>query len=113
MAQLYAWSNFPSSSVHPSKHVKVGDKMTKADLDYLELDDDQFQELLDVGAVRDKPYPVPENFEGSRREYALSQIAEMDEDTFNDAVISTTTAPPVQETADKANAADAAAKKEK
>lgn len=92
MAQtLYSWSNFPRSDVHAGDQIKVGQKVSRSDFE--ELSDEQFQELIDIGALREAPYPIPLDedsgrvtFDGSPREYALQKVTEMDRDQFDAAI---------------------------
>jgi hypothetical protein len=93
----YSWSTFPRSDVHPSEHIKVGQKVTASDFDSKE----QFEELVNIGAIRAIPYPVPADsgFEGSPREYALAQVAEMEEAQYDASNINTWQVPQLQERA--------------
>jgi len=83
MAKLYSWTTFPRSDIHPRDQINVGDPVKRSDFD--ELSDDEFEELLSIGAIRDQEYPIPKDdngnfvYEGSPREYILAQAAAMEE----------------------------------
>jgi hypothetical protein len=73
----YSWSTFPVPDKPRKEWIKPGDPVSAADLD---VDEDNWNELVTAGAVRKQEYPIPadSNFEGSPREYLLQQAQEVD-----------------------------------
>lgn len=71
----YAWSEIKSGTAEKPITVKLGDSVTAKGLG---IDDENFQALIDAGAVRDKKYPVPqdEDWDGSAVDYLRQQLAE-------------------------------------
>lgn len=70
---MYAWSTMaaPPDDKGKVKTFKPGDEVSAGDLG---LDDDEFNELVSVGAVREAEYPVPADYDGSPVEYARDQL---------------------------------------
>lgn len=73
----YAWSNFKDVVADLAKpdvktSFKPGDVVTK---EKLGVDQDNWDALVESGAVRVKKYPDMGNYEGSPREYRLEQLA--------------------------------------
>jgi hypothetical protein len=71
MATYYAWSNFPTERNEfgqTTKTIKPGDKVTQQDLD---VSDDEWNELIELGAVREEEYPDTDPGQ-SPAEYALT-----------------------------------------
>lgn len=105
MAKYYAWTMFPRSDQHPSEHIKVGDEVSRDS--FGDIDDADFEELLRIGAIRKQPYPIPQRddgsfeYEGSPREFALQQAADMAEGVYAD-VDNTWRVPQLQERAEEA-----------
>lgn len=97
MANYVAWSE-----IHSGKDdgnvviVRPGDAVSASDLG---LDDEQFQELIDGGSVREQDYPVPEGkIDQSPTEFykeKLSVLAnpEVDQQQFAEAVATAQGAP--------------------
>lgn len=70
----YAWSNLTAQEADDKgkyKQFKPGDEVSAGDLG---LDEDEFNELLAVGAVREDEYPAPANYDGSPVEYRREQL---------------------------------------
>ena len=70
----YAWSTLTAQTADDKgryKKFNPGDEVNAGDLG---LDDDEFNELLSTGAVRDDEYPVPAGFDGSPVEYRREQL---------------------------------------
>lgn len=80
----YAWSQInyaadvdKDTGSRTVKSVKHGEEVTAQKLG---LNKDQFQELVDSGAVRDRKFPdLPEGYTGTPREFFLKQAKETDE----------------------------------
>ena len=66
--KLYTWSTIRvgGDSIPPGEDVTASK---------LGLTLDQFQQLIDSGAVRDKKYPVPLGYQGSVNDYIKEQLA--------------------------------------
>lgn len=98
----YSWSTFPTAE-HPREWVRPGDEVSASDFDSKE----EYDELVAIGAIRDAEYPIPQDddgnlvFEGSPREYALAQLAAMNEnaDELVASVVMNTKVTPAQEEA--------------
>lgn len=70
----YAWSTLTAQTADDKgrfKKFNPGDEVNAGDLG---LDDEEFDELLSTGAVREDEYPVPANFDGSPVEYRREQL---------------------------------------
>jgi hypothetical protein len=53
----YAWSNFPverNEFGQPTKTIKAGEKISQSDLS---VSDEEWEELVNIGAVREEEYP--------------------------------------------------------
>jgi hypothetical protein len=93
-----AWSTFPIGD-HPSEHIHPGDDISQDDLG---VDDAEYAELKALGAIREVPYPIPRNedgsyqFLGSPREYALAQLAQMSAEEFDASVVNLSVIPQLQ-----------------
>lgn len=76
MATYYAWSPI-RGAVHSNGdtiNVRVGDEVSADDLD---MDDEDFQYLIDTGAVRTTKYPVAHDSPLSPVEHFKQQAAQM------------------------------------
>lgn len=76
---LYAWSDIrhaTSEEGKPSKEVFIarGSKVSKGDLPG--LTDADWNAMLSSGAVRDRPFPAPDDYPGSALDYLRDQLAE-------------------------------------
>lgn len=98
-----SWSTFPTEE-HPREWIRPGDEVSASDFDNKE----EYDELVAIGAIRDAPYPIPQDddgnyvFQGSPREYAMAQLAAMQEgamDLMSAAVQNTLQPPQLQEQA--------------
>lgn len=71
----YAWTDIRSSSDKSEKPVVIsrGTKVTASDLG---ISTEEFQEKIDAGAIRDKPFPAPDDYSGSAIDYLRDQLAE-------------------------------------
>jgi hypothetical protein len=71
MATYYAWSNFPierNEAGVTTKVIAVGDKVTQNDLG---VSDDEWEQLVEVGAVRTDKYPdIPDHMAPAEYEKA-------------------------------------------
>ena len=74
----YAWTNLEARDEdgNVTKKFKPGDEVSAGDLG---IEDDEFEQLESVGAVRDAEYPTPEGYQGSPVEYAKEKLAELAE----------------------------------
>ena len=70
----YAWTPIRGGTTEKPINVALGEKVTHSKLEISEAD---FQAMIDSGAVREKPYPVPEEFKGSAVDFVREQLAEM------------------------------------
>lgn len=74
MAKTYAWSNFPverNEWGQVTKTISVGEEVTA---DMLGVSKEEFDELINLGAVSEQPYPkIPAN--QSPTEYVADQEA--------------------------------------
>lgn len=68
----YAWTNIRGGTAKEPKTVEVGSKVTASDLG---ISDNEFQELIDIGAVRTYEYPDMGKFPGSPVELRKAQLA--------------------------------------
>lgn len=95
-AQLYSWTRFTFGGTKPADHIMPGAKVSRSD--FKDLDDDEFENLKQVGALREQPYPIPEdeNFDGSPRDYVLAKIEEMKQNELFDSVTDTWHVPHLQ-----------------
>lgn len=79
MATYYAWSNILTyedvGKDKDQKRVVVarGEKVTAAKLG---IPDEEFQAMIDAGAVRTKQYPAPDDYQGSAVDYLRDQLRE-------------------------------------
>jgi len=78
MADTVAWSNFQANYDEEkrqfTKRIKPGDKVSQADLG---IEDEEWEALLESGAVREQPYPeaVSEGgYPDSPNRYFLDQL---------------------------------------
>lgn len=103
--KMYSWTTFPLAD-HPKDFIRPGDVVSRGDFD--DLDDNQFNDLCAIGAIRDIPYPIPQRddgtfvHDGSPREYALAQIAEMNDQQYEASVVNTWNDPNLQRRAREA-----------
>lgn len=62
MAKMYAWSTFKAEVNdwgQTTKFIRPGDEVSKS---MLKVSDEEWQELIDVGAVREEQYPdIPDD----------------------------------------------------
>lgn len=75
----YAWSNFPverNEFGQTTKTIKAGDEVSQSDLN---VSDEDWEELLEVGAVREEKYPDVEPGQ-SPAEYMAAHPEELEED---------------------------------
>lgn len=74
----YAWTNLEAKDENGNitKKIKPGDEVSAGDLG---IEDDEFEQLEAVGAVRDQEYPTPEGYQGSPVDYAKEQLAALAE----------------------------------
>jgi len=73
MAQYYAWSPVKAGTTDEPKSVARGEKVSQSSLG---LNDADWQALVDSGAVRDRPFPAPDDYQGSALDYLRDQLAE-------------------------------------
>lgn len=73
MATYYAWSPIRGGTLEKPVTVARGDKVTK---DALGLDDENWAALIESGAVRDKEFPAPGDYEGSVIDFLRDKLAE-------------------------------------
>jgi hypothetical protein len=75
MAKTYAWSRFILERNEWGQQVKYAEPGDELDQKSLKVDDDEWQALLDSGAVRETPYPedVPDGV--SPQEHVKAQVA--------------------------------------
>src|SRR5262245_41388699 len=69
----YAWSDIRGGTAEKPVLVTRGSKVTQSELG---LSDANWQEMLDSGAVRDKQFPAPDDYQGSALDYLRDQLAE-------------------------------------
>lgn len=103
MAKMYAWTRIQTGDVDQQRttdHIQPGDEVSASDVG----GEDELDELVACGAVRETPYPIPQDkaFEGSPREYALAQVEKMSQDQFMSAVQGTRQVGPLAERARQA-----------
>ena len=119
----YAWSNIqyakPSGDVNAAGlqpmeagSVKVGETVTA---DQVGASEEDFQAMVDSGAVRNAPYPeVPEGWPGSPIDYLREAVRLVGEQamsltgTVNESLLRTTMSGPLPETEDDTGEAPAA-----
>lgn len=73
MATYYAWSPIKGGTAEKPVTVDRGDKVTK---DALGVDDENWKALIEAGAVRDKEFPAPADYEGSVIDYLREKLQE-------------------------------------
>src|SRR5215471_92841 len=100
-----SWTTFPTAE-HPSEWIRPGDDVSQSDLD---VSDEEYAELKALGAIRDVPYPIPQDpdtgefvFFGSPREYALAQLAQMSQEEYDASVVNLGVVSKLQDRARKA-----------
>lgn len=69
----YAWS--PIKGGTPEKPVSI-DRGAKVTKDALGVDDDNWTALIESGAVRDKEFPAPKDYDGSVIDYLREKLQE-------------------------------------
>lgn len=76
MAKYYAWSNFRLADEKDgtvTTALRVGDEVTQAKL---AIEDEEFEYLLETGAVREQPYPdMPDGDTRSPAKFMTDQVA--------------------------------------
>ena len=84
MATYYAWSNIKTGKDGKPFAAKVGDKV---DASTLGLDEEQFQELIDAGSVREQKYPVPADSDVSPKDHQRAlMLASQDSDEYAESI---------------------------
>lgn len=73
MATYYAWSQIRGGTAEKPVIVDRGDKVTKTDIG---VDDANWEALIESGAVRDKEFPAPKDYEGSVIDYLREKLQE-------------------------------------
>lgn len=79
MATYYAWSNFPverNEYGQTTKSIKAGEKISQSDLN---VSDEEWEGLIEAGAVREEEYPDAGPTE-SPAEYAAAHPEEEEEE---------------------------------
>jgi hypothetical protein len=69
----YAWSPIKGGTAEKPVTVDRGDKVSQSDLG---VDDANWAALVESGAVRDKEFPAPADYEGSVIDYLRDKLAE-------------------------------------
>jgi hypothetical protein len=69
----YAWSPIKAGTVEEPLAIARGAKISARDLG---ISAAAFEALIDSGAVRDKPFPAPDDYEGSAIDWLRDQLAE-------------------------------------
>lgn len=102
----YSWTTFPIGD-SPKDWIRPGDEVSKSDFE--DMDDDEFESLEYIGAIRDTPYPIPKDektgkliFTGSPHEFALAQLAKLTPDQLIESIPNTFSVPSLQAQAKKA-----------
>jgi hypothetical protein len=75
---FYAWSNI--SHVNGDKRVLIdrGSKVSRAEL--VGLREDDWDAMVESGAIRNRPYPAPVDFAGSAIDYLREQLQQSQAD---------------------------------
>jgi hypothetical protein len=79
MATYYAWSNFPvehNDFGQPTKTIKAGEKISQSDL---KISDEDWENLIELGAVREEEYPKDLGTMESPAEYLAAHPPEAEE----------------------------------
>jgi hypothetical protein len=79
MATYYAWSNFPvehNDFGQPTKTIKAGEKISQSDL---KVSDEDWENLIELGAVREEEYPKDLGTMESPAEYLAAHPEEAEE----------------------------------
>lgn len=69
----YAWSPIKGGTADKPVTVARGESVSKSDLGVSDAD---WQALIDAGAIRDKKFPAPKDYEGSVIDYLRDQLRE-------------------------------------
>jgi len=69
----YAWTPLKSGTLEEPLAIARGAKVTAKDLG---IPVAEFEALIDSGAVREKPFPAPDDYEGSAIDWLREQLAE-------------------------------------
>lgn len=69
----YAWSQIKGGTADKPVNIARGEKVTK---DTLGVTDADWKALVDSGAVRDKEFPAPKDYEGSVIDYLRDKLQE-------------------------------------
>lgn len=79
----YAWSQIKSGTAEKPIIVERGSKVTASDLGVKQED---FQAMVDAGAIRNKPFTAPDDYQGSAIDFLRDQLAEaMDSSVLDEA----------------------------
>ena len=83
---MYAWSNFQAGWDDEkrvfTKRIKPGEEVSASDLG---IEDDEFDELVKMGAVREQPYPeavADGSYPDSPQKYFIEQLQKAAEGTL-------------------------------
>lgn len=75
MATYYAWSKINGTDKDGEPLItERGEKVTQTSLN---VDAKEFQAMVDSGAIRPKPFPAPDDFQGSAVDYFREQLREV------------------------------------
>lgn len=73
MATYYAWSPIRGGTLEKPVAIERGAKVSQSDLG---VGDADWAALIESGAVRDKAFPAPDDYEGSVIDFLRDQLAE-------------------------------------
>lgn len=76
MAKTYAWSDIKGGTAKTPINIKRGEEVTQSKLG---VEDAEWAELLRSGAIRPKPFPAPEDFDGSAVDFVRQQLQDATE----------------------------------
>ena len=74
MAQLYAWSDIKAGTLEKPINIAKGSKVAKSDFPGI-LDGD-WNAMVEGGSIRDRPFPAPDDYQGSAIDYLRDMLAE-------------------------------------
>lgn len=69
----YAWTDIKAGTAEKPITAKRGDEVSKSKLG---VSDEDWEAMLESGAVREKKFPAPQDFEGSAVDYIRQQLQE-------------------------------------
>ncbi len=69
----YAWSQIQGGSEEKPVKVARGSKVTASNLG---ISEQEFEAHILAGAIREKPFPAPDDYQGSAVDYLREQLAE-------------------------------------